>query len=38
MFESLLELSRRPAPFAEYTARELWTNTHTSEQMLAQLD
>lgn len=35
LFEFLLEVSRRPEPFAEYTARELWTDPHTSEKMLA---
>jgi len=35
MYEFLLEVSQRPEPFAEYTARELWTDPHTSEQMLA---
>ena len=35
MFEFLLEVNRRPEPFAEYTARELWTDPHTAGQMLA---
>ena len=35
MFDFLLEVNRRPEPFAEYTARELWTDPHTAEQMLA---
>jgi SAM-dependent methyltransferase len=35
MFEFLLEVNRRPAPFAEYTARELWTDPHTAGLMLA---
>lgn len=35
VFEFLLEVNRRPAPFAEYTARELWTDPHTSGKMLA---
>lgn len=35
LYEFLLEVNRRPEPFAEYTARELWTDPHTSEQMLA---
>lgn len=35
LFDILLEVNRRPKPFSEYTARELWTNPHTSEQMLA---
>ena len=35
LFDLLLEINRRPKPFSEYTARELWTDPHTSEQMLA---
>ena len=35
MFEFLHEVNRRPEPFAEYTAPELWTDPHTSERMLA---
>lgn len=35
LFEFLLEVNRRPEPFAEYTARELWTDPHTARQMLA---
>ena len=35
MFDFLREVNRRPEPFSEYTARELWTDPHTSEQMLA---
>ncbi|MBN2204178.1 MAG: methyltransferase domain-containing protein [Thermoleophilia bacterium] len=35
MFEFLREVNRRPEPFAEYTARELWTDPHTSKRMLA---
>ena len=35
MFEFLVDVNRRPEPFEEYTARELWTDSHTSEQMLA---
>lgn len=34
MFEFLCEVNRRPEPFAEYTARELWTDAHTSQEML----
>lgn len=34
MFEFLLEVNERPEPFAEYTARELWTDEHTSKRML----
>ena len=35
LFDRLLEIHRRPEPFAESTARELWTDFHTSERMLA---
>ncbi|MBN1192081.1 MAG: class I SAM-dependent methyltransferase [Coriobacteriia bacterium] len=35
MFKFLLEVNQRPEPFAEYTARELWTDPHTSKKMLA---
>ena len=35
VFDFLLEVNRRPEPFAEYTARDLWTDPHTSGQMLA---
>lgn len=35
LFESLHEVNRRPRPFGEYTARELWTDPHTAERMLA---
>jgi SAM-dependent methyltransferase len=35
LFELLTEINRRPEPFEEYTARELWTEPHTSERMLA---
>lgn len=35
MFEFLYEVNRRPEPFVEYTAPELWTDPHTSERMLA---
>jgi len=34
MFEELKEINSRPRPFEIYTADELWTNEHTSEQML----
>ncbi len=34
MFKELIEMNSRPAPFQFYTADELWTNKHTSEQML----
>ncbi len=35
MFEFLCEVNRRPEPFSEYTARDLWTNAHTAGEMLA---
>lgn len=35
MFEELKEINSRPAPFGFYTADELWTDEHTSKQMLA---
>jgi SAM-dependent methyltransferase len=35
MFKELKEINSRPAPFQFYTADELWTNEHTSKQMLA---
>jgi len=34
MFKELEEINSRPAPFEFYTADELWTNKHTSKQML----
>jgi 2-polyprenyl-3-methyl-5-hydroxy-6-metoxy-1,4-benzoquinol methylase len=35
MFEELERINTRPKPFEFYTARDLWTDEHTSEQMLA---
>ena len=35
MFKELKEINSRPTPFQFYTADELWTNEHTSKQMLA---
>lgn len=35
MFKELKEINSCPAPFEFYTADELWTNEHTSKQMLA---
>jgi len=35
LLDFLLEANRRPEPFEEYTARELWTDPHISRQMLA---
>ena len=34
MFKEIKEINSRPAPFQFYTANELWTNEHTSKQML----
>ncbi len=34
MFKKLKEINSRPAPFQFYTADELWTNEHSSKQML----
>ena len=34
MFRKLEEMNTRPMPFEFYTASELWTDEHTSEQML----
>jgi len=35
MFEKLEEINSRPLPFQYYTAEELWTDEHTSAQMLS---
>lgn len=35
MFEALERINRRPEPFQYYTASDLWTDEHTSKQMLA---
>ncbi len=35
MFDQLEEISSRPEPFEFYTVADLWTEEHTSEQMLA---
>ncbi len=35
MFKHLEDIHRRPEPFELYTAADLWTDEHTSEQMLA---
>ena len=35
MFEELEKINTRPKPFEFYTANELWTDEHTSEQMLS---
>jgi SAM-dependent methyltransferase len=34
MFEELKKINNRPKPFEFYTAEELWTDEHTSKQML----
>jgi SAM-dependent methyltransferase len=34
LFEKLEDINRRPEPFEFYTASDLWTDEHTSEQML----
>lgn len=34
MFNELKEINSRPEPFQFYTAKELWTDEHTSQQML----
>ena len=34
MFEELERINTRPNPFEFYTASDLWTDEHTSEQML----
>ena len=35
MFEELENINERPEPFQFYTASELWTDEHTSKQMLS---
>ena len=35
LFSILESIEKKPRPFSVYTARELWTDEHTSEQMLA---
>jgi len=35
MFKELEEINARPEPFEFYTASDLWTDEHTSKQMLA---
>ncbi|NNG25972.1 MAG: methyltransferase domain-containing protein [Ignavibacteriaceae bacterium] len=34
MFKELKDINKRPLPFQFYTAKELWTNEHTANQML----
>ena len=35
LFSALESISEKPAPYSVYTARELWTDEHTSGKMLA---
>ena len=35
MYNQLTEINRKPKPFEFYTADSLWTNPHTSKQMLS---
>jgi SAM-dependent methyltransferase len=35
MFEELEKINTRPVPFEFYTASDLWTDEHTSKQMLS---
>ncbi len=35
MFEELEKINERPEPFQSYTASDLWTDEHTSRQMLS---
>lgn len=35
LFSVLESVDKKPEPFSVYTANELWTDAHTSEQMLA---
>lgn len=35
MFDKLEQINSRPKPFEFYTASDLWTDEHTSEQMLS---
>ena len=35
MFKELVRINERPEPFQIYTASDLWTDPHTSKQMLA---
>ena len=35
MFEELGRMNDRPEPFQFYTASDLWTDEHTSKQMLS---
>jgi 2-polyprenyl-3-methyl-5-hydroxy-6-metoxy-1,4-benzoquinol methylase len=35
MFKELEKINERPEPFQFYTASDLWTDQHTSQQMLS---
>ncbi len=35
MFQALEQINSRPRPFEFYTASDLWTDEHTSAQMLS---
>jgi len=35
MFDQIEQINNRPEPFEFYTAADLWTDDHTSKQMLA---
>lgn len=35
LFEALEQINKRPKPFEYYTASDLWTDEHTSNQMLS---
>jgi SAM-dependent methyltransferase len=35
MYKELEQINKRPEPFEYYTAEELWTDEHTSKQMLS---
>ena len=34
MYKTLEEINARPEPFEFYTAKDLWNDEHTSQQML----
>jgi hypothetical protein len=36
MFKELERINERPEPFQFYTASDLWTDEHTSKQMLSE--
>jgi len=35
MYDFIYDISQRPEPFSRYTAKELWTRPHLSQQMLS---